>query len=249
MLVTLAFSQSSASPSQTSPSQTSTTASGQTSTATSSQNSAPAQPAAATSAQAAATPASSTTPHQNDPQEPSLGAYARAVRKDKVQAKVYDNDNLPMNDKISVVGDSSAPPAADNSTDSQNANQPPTAANQENPKVIPGQTQQQRQQVYDKWQEKITIQQDEVNQIARELDLDQREYRLRAAAFYADAGNRLRDQANWDKEDADYKQKIADQQKALDEAKQKLSDLQEEARKSGVPDSSRQPATPENNEQ
>jgi hypothetical protein len=53
--------------------------------------------------------------------------------------------------------------------------------------------------------------------------------------MYADAGNRLRNQLPWDKEDADYKQKIADKQKALEDAKQKLTDMQEEARKAGVP--------------
>lgn len=185
------------------------------------------------------------TPSPNS-QEPSLGSYARAVRKGKTHsAKQFDNDNLPKDDKISVVGDKDA--AAEQSSESPDAAQAPTATagNQETPKVTPGQTQEQRQQVYDKWQEKITIQQDEVNQIARELDLDQREYRLRAAAFYADAGNRLRNEADWDKEDADYKQKIADKQKALDDAKQKLSDLQEEARRAGVPSSAQVPQAPD----
>lgn len=63
----------------------------------------------------------------------------------------------------------------------------------------------------------------------------QREYQLRAAEMYADAGNRLRNSAQWDKQDADYKQKIADKQKAVEDAKQKLTDMQEDARKAGVP--------------
>ena len=67
----------------------------------------------------------------------------------------------------------------------------------------------------------------------------QREYRMRAAAMYADVGNRLRNSTQWDKEDADYKQKIADKQKAVDDDKQKLDDMQEEARKAGVPSSFR----------
>jgi hypothetical protein len=53
--------------------------------------------------------------------------------------------------------------------------------------------------------------------------------------MYADAGNRMRNEAQWDKQDADYKQKIADKQKAIEDAKQKLGDMQEEARKDGVP--------------
>ena len=53
--------------------------------------------------------------------------------------------------------------------------------------------------------------------------------------MYADAGNRMRNSTQWDKEDADYKQKIADKQKAVEDAKQKLDDMKEEARKAGVP--------------
>ena len=73
--------------------------------------------------------------------------------------------------------------------------------------------------------------------VSRELDVLQREYQLRAAAMYADAGNRLRNQGDWDKQDVQYKQQIADKQKSVDDAKQKLDDLREEARKSGAPTS------------
>ncbi len=76
---------------------------------------------------------------------------------------------------------------------------------------------------------------------ARELDVLQREYQIRAAAMYADAGNRMRNSADWDKQDAQYKQQIADKQKALDDAKQKLEDIQEDARKAGTPSSVREP--------
>jgi hypothetical protein len=180
-------------------------------------------------------------------QEPSLGSYARAVKKDKkpqpTPAKKWDNDNLPMNDKISVVGngatasvDESATPLSASTT---------AASPTDKMAVQPGQSQEQRQVVYDQWQQRINNQQSEVDLLQRELNVDQKEYRIRAAAFYADAGDRLRNQATWDKEDTDYKQKIAEKQKALDEAKQKVTDLQEDARKSGVPSSSREVAQPE----
>src|SRR5580698_4963330 len=179
-------------------------------------------------------------------QEPSLGSYARAVRKDKkpqAAAKKFDNDNLPQNDKISVVGNGA--------TASVDASAAPLSSAQSAPgtsdklEVQPGQSQEQRQVVYDQWQQKINTQQSQADLLQRELDVEQREYRLRAAAFYADAGDRLRNQAAWDKEDADYKQKIAEKQKVLDEAKQKVMDMQEEARKSGVPSSSREVAQPD----
>ena len=94
--------------------------------------------------------------------------------------------------------------------------------------------------MYKDWQKKISTQKDQVDLLARELDVVQREYRLRAAAFYADAGNRLRSSGSWDQEDAQYKQQIADKQKALDKAKEALDDLQEQARKAGVPSGMRE---------
>jgi hypothetical protein len=179
--------------------------------------------------------------------EPSLGSYARAVKKDKkpqiIAVKKFDNDNLPKDDKISVVGNGVT--ASPDTTAAALNESSPAAGPTDKPSVQPGQSQEQRQVVYDQWQQKINTQQAQVDLLQRELDVDQKEYRLRAAAFYADAGDRLRNQGEWDKQDADYKQKIADKQKALDEAKQKVSDLQEEARKSGVPSSSREVAQPD----
>jgi hypothetical protein len=178
------------------------------------------------------------------PPEPSLGSYARAVKKDKkpqAPAKKWDNDNLPKDDTISVVGNGATASADGSAAPTGDAQASPTGKLA----VQPGQSQEQRQVVYDQWQQKINTQQSEVDLLQRELDVDQKEYRLRAAAFYADAGDRLRNQAAWDKEDADYKQKIAEKQKVLDEAKQKVMDMQEEARKSGVPSSSREVAQPD----
>ncbi|MBV8052557.1 MAG: hypothetical protein JOZ80_15310 [Acidobacteriaceae bacterium] len=177
--------------------------------------------------------------------EPSLGSYARGLKKDKKEqsAKTFDNDNLPREDKLSVVG-----PAAE-STDSANAasvqQAAPADANSSDkgkstpPPVTPGESPEQRQQVYDQWKEKISSQQSEVDLLSRELDVQQREYKLRSAEFYGDAGERLRNQAGWDKEDSQFKQKLAEKQKALDDAKEKLGDLQEDARKAGVPSSAR----------
>ena len=194
-----------------------------------------------------ASPQSTTVPQTVNSPEPSLGAYARAVKKDKKQpaAKQFDNDNLPREDKLSVVGPASADNAAspDNAAQEQPAAGDAKTAAANKPAVAtvtPGETPEQRQQVYDKWKDKLGAQQTQVDQLAKELDLEQREYKLRSASFYGDAGERLRNQANWDKQDADYKKKLADQQKALDDAKQKMSDMQEDARKAGVPSSVRE---------
>lgn len=167
----------------------------------------------------------------------SLADYARKVRKDpasKARPKVYDNDNLPTDDKLSVVG---APATAD----VQNSAGKPADDGQAKD------DQAKKDQQLKDWQDKMTSQKGEIDLASRELEVLQKEYQLRAAAMYADAGNRLRNSGDWDKQDADYKQKIADKQKAVDDAKQKLDDMQEQARKDGIPASVREQTPSSNN--
>jgi hypothetical protein len=181
-----------------------------------------------------------------DQPSPSLGDYARKVHKDPnapAKPKVYDNDNLPKDNKLSVVGpapsaDSTASTAIDKSS-TADAKTPADAKGAADAKAgtKPADDEQaaKKQAEWKGWQGKISGQKEQIDLNSRELDVTQREYQLRAAAMYADAGNRMRNEAAWDKEDADYKQKIADKQKALDDSKEKMQDLQEQARKAGVP--------------
>jgi hypothetical protein len=195
---------------------------------------------------------------------PSLGDYARQVRKDgapKAKPKIFDNDNLPLEDKLSVVGQAQPIPPAISGTDKLETNPAPVSAAGEKSATDnrgadnkpatdvkatgtpgkPNDDEAARQAAWKQWQSKLSAQREQVDLMTRELDVLQREYQIRAAAFYADAGNRLRNSGNWDKEDTQYKQQIADKQKALDDAKQKLDDIEEEARKAGVPASVREP--------
>ena len=180
----------------------------------------------------------------SNPQEPSLGTYARNARKDKKQdaVKKWDNDNLPREDKLSVVGDASS--AANSPAKPQDATLPQAAAADEMPKMTPGQSDEDRQKVIDQWQRKLSEQRAQINSLNHDLDLNQREYRVHSAEYYNDPAVRL-NQAQWGKDQSDYKQKLADQQKAVDEAKQKFNDLQEEARRAGVPNSVREDAEQE----
>ncbi len=182
-------------------------------------------------------------------QTESLGDYARSVRKDEkpASAKKYDNDNLPTSDKISVVGNATEPTGTEDanaaSTSEDNSVQPQDGATPSTPEAQDAgkpADNSDAQKANDEWKQKIAAQQGKVDLLTRELDVTQREYRLRAAAFYADAGNRLRGSATWDKEDAQYKQQIAQKQKALDDAKKAADDLKEQARKAGVPAKLRQ---------
>jgi hypothetical protein len=175
----------------------------------------------------------------------SLGDYARQVKKDgapaKARPKVFDNDNLPTEDKLSVIGEARpAATTAQNGSENQPAPANGSATAPAKPKSPAEEAAEKKAAEAKQWQDKIDGQKGQIDLAARELDVTQREYQLRAAAMYADAGNRMRNSAEWDKEDAQYKQQIADKQKALDDAKTKLDDLQEGARKAGA----EQPANP-----
>jgi predicted RNase H-like nuclease (RuvC/YqgF family) len=178
----------------------------------------------------------------------SLGEYARQVRKapdSSSKPRVFDNDNLPRTDKLSIVG---APPAPAGSATNAEATESATPgagegnqANASKPANTP-EDKAAREAAIKQWSDKLDSQQQQIDLLSRELDVTQREYQLRAAAMYADAGNRLRNSADWDKQDAQYKQQIADKQKALDDAKQKMDDLKDQAHKAGMPESVQQPA-------
>lgn len=177
------------------------------------------------------------------PDQSSLGDYARKVHKDpaapKAKPKVFDNDNLPTEDKLSVVGNPAATGAS--STAESDSKSVASSDGKDAAGAKPDDDQAKKQAEFKSWQEKLSAQKNSIDLASRELDVLQKEYQLRAAAMYADAGNRMRNAGQWDKEDADYKQKIADKQKAVDDGKQKLDDMQEEARRAGVPAAMREP--------
>jgi hypothetical protein len=172
----------------------------------------------------------------------SLGEVARAVKKtqapEKAPAKVYDNDNLPADGKLSVVGTA---PAQDATTADASPNPDPSKdENSEAPakaddSLKPGQTPEEREKALAAWKAKFADQKDKINLLSRELDILQGEYKLKQREFYADAARRTQNPNALFGDDAKYTKQIADKQKGLDTAKAKLDSMQEEARKSGVP--------------
>jgi hypothetical protein len=184
-------------------------------------------------------------------QSPSLGDYARAIKKTKPEPqksapKVYDNDNLPRATSLSVVGKESEPaPEVDradkdkNSDSSTNSDEKSkdTKKSEESPEIKPGQSPEERQKAVDSWKQKISDQKTKVDLLVRELNVLQREYEIKVSEFYSNTAMRAQNPNAVMKDDAKYKKQIADKQQALDDAKSKLDDLQEQARKAGAPNS------------
>jgi hypothetical protein len=173
-------------------------------------------------------------------------AARRSQQHSKTTARVYTNDNLPKNGTISVIGVErpAAPPESEKATaeikeasvanstgtnpaitdDKPNSNsQAESSSTSDNP----AQRNAELQKNGAKMKENISM-------LEREIDVLNREYRLRAATFYADAGNSLRNPKQWADEQRDHESQMKEKQAALDTAKQKFADLQEQGRRVGV---------------
>jgi len=154
----------------------------------------------------------------------SLGDYARSVRKNKpdtsAPSRHYDNDNLPTSEKLSVVGPepSSAPDAAKTTA----------------PAADSDQAKADRQKANVELQKQIDDQKQKIESLSKELDLEQREYRLRVAQYYTDPNNRLQNSLKWDEQNKQYQADAETKQKALDSAREQLDDLQKKAREAGI---------------
>ena len=181
-----------------------------------------------------------------------LGDYARAVKKTKnpsaakTAPKVYDNDNLPANTSISVVGNTSVSAADQDKDGAQEQDKNPdgtakqdgaSGEKKSDPQLKSGQSAEDRHKALDFWKGKLDGQKDKVSLLSRELDVLQRERQMKYAEFYTDGARRAQDPNGFSTEDTKYKQEIADKQKQLDEAKSKLNDMQDQARKAGAPGS------------
>jgi hypothetical protein len=168
-------------------------------------------------------------------------SLAEAARKHKQQqagkpvaAKVYTNDNLPATETISTVGAPPSDAAATAPTDGQAVSADgSTPAAKDGAK--PADDSKSRQKTWEDWREKIEKQKAAVEQMQKENDEIDRQYKLTSGNYNNSAQQRIFDGAAMAKEDAAYKQQMEQKQKAIEDAKQKIEDLQEGARRAGVP--------------
>lgn len=161
----------------------------------------------------------------------SLGEQAREARAAKAeasQAKVYTNDNMPTSGGITVVGASD--PSAPASATAKGTGSAAATSASATPKEDPS-------KAAEKLKADVQAQKDEISRLERELDVATREWKLQQATYYADAGNQLRDPAAFAERERKYNDETKQKQQAIADAKQKLDDIQEQARKSGLPSS------------
>ena len=84
------------------------------------------------------------------------------------------------------------------------------------------------------WKSKIDAQKSKIAGLQREYDLTDREYKLFATTFYADAGNRLRDQKDFHDKETDYRDKLGTLKQQISDEQAKLAEMQDQAHKAGA---------------
>ena len=155
----------------------------------------------------------------------TVADVAREYRKGKSSnARVMTNESLALK---SASSDSSMVAASSGSAASQPEAKPADKAVDD--------TAEGKQKLAEEFKGKIEAKKSEIAQLQRELDVSVRENKLRAATFYADAGNRLRDSQKYADDDKKYQAELAQKQRAIADAQQALEKVRDEARRAGVP--------------
>jgi hypothetical protein len=161
----------------------------------------------------------------------SLADAARQNRQGKkaASAKVYTNDDFTAVPQPPAVTTTPMGTTADSTNAPASVESGPKDADADKAKTAEDKTKQAAS-----FKSQADEQKKNIAQLEHELDIAQREYRLKVAVYYADAGNSLRDGKKFAEEDKKQKAEIDEKQKAIADAKQKLANLQDEARRAGV---------------
>ncbi len=152
-------------------------------------------------------------------QEP-LGDVARQERaKQKPQAaKTITNEDIPSVDVPKDVVDKDT--AKDDKSDDKKDEK--SASAQDKIKEM------------DAWKAKVAAQEAKIKDLDREINLMEREHKLKTAVFYADAGTRVRDERQWFDQERKYQADLSAKQKNLADERNKLDGIKASARKAGV---------------
>ena len=166
----------------------------------------------------------------------SLGDAARRARMQKPApapgTRVYDNETIPSRGGIGVASVSGMPTPA-NTTESSSSTGEKAASNAKPAEAAT--SEEDRKKQTEEWKSKLDEQKAEISRLEREWNVLQREAQIKAAVFYADAGTQLRDSKKYADEVRQNQSDTQSKQQALADAKQKLGDLEDQARKAGYP--------------
>lgn len=173
---------------------------------------------------------------QSTQSSPALGDVARKQRAQDQAApthKVWTNDDFPGETAPAAQpAENVETPTEPAATDSQPKTEA-TADKEKSQDKTKG-TAAEQEKLDAEWKGKIDAQKSKIADLKREFDLTDRENKLAATTYYADAGNRLRDQKDFTDKQTSYHEKLSTLQKQIADEQTKLSDLQDEAHKAGA---------------
>ncbi|HYE26384.1 MAG TPA: hypothetical protein VEG32_14420 [Clostridia bacterium] len=163
----------------------------------------------------------------------SLGDVAREERgRQRTPSKrVYTDEDLRSDDKVNGAAAPAAETPADEKADRKEAERPQAAEEEEIAKEEKKASEKLRKDVF---RAVIEQQKKSVADITREIDLNEREWKLRASAYYGDAGARLRNERKWVEDEKKHQEEMVKLRLRLDAAKKALDEAQETARKAGL---------------
>ena len=186
--------------------------------------------------------ASCATAQQDAQSSPSLGDVVRkqhAGAQANPSRKVWTNEDFSGDATTPTQPAENAPAAAEPNADNAGASAPanapdatPDKAKQDQDKAKSAAGEQEKLDA--SWKEKLDAQKARIADLKREYDLTERENKVSMTTYYADAGNRLRDQKDFTDKEASYREKMTTLQKQIAEEQSKLSDMQDEAHKAGA---------------
>ncbi len=177
---------------------------------------------------------------QQQTQSPSLGDVARQQKSsDKEQAhKVWTNDDFPDRPTAAEAttnapaGDASATKSEASADASKDAAGKDAKADAKDAKKADSADDQKK--VDEEWKGKLDAQKAKIADLQREYDLNQRELKLAQTTYYADAGNKLRDQKDFLDKDKAAREKLDSLKQQITDEQAKLAEMQEKAHKAGA---------------
>ena len=170
----------------------------------------------------------------------SLGDAARAARAKQTppspNSKVFTNDNIPTTGSISTTsgnyGGITPPPEDKPGTK-------PAAKDAAKDGAKDKSADEAAKAAADGYKQKVADVKKQIDGLKHDIDIMQREDKLRQAAFYGDAGLQARpeNQQKYQEQTKKYQDDLKAKQDQLDAANQQLEQLREEIRKAGLPSS------------
>jgi len=157
-------------------------------------------------------------------QQKSLGEVARQARKDKPAeptTKVITNDDL----RSGAISPEPATPADESNRGAENAKPAEPSAKAK------AKSEEEKAKAAKDLQDQISAQRDKITQLQSDIDKLQQQSKQRASNYYTDAGTRLRDPKKYADDVQKDKDDISAKQKELEDAKTKLAQLEDQARK------------------